>query len=106
MNRFRRAVAFGLLLSVCACVPDVTIPETEARELASKALADYCKLEKLSPQYFKLSEISPDAGTQWMIVYASSGITPAQEVVVSISKKGRVEVHSMVEGRDEGPGRP
>ncbi|MBI5623292.1 MAG: hypothetical protein HY924_05900 [Elusimicrobia bacterium] len=54
-------------------------------------------MEKLSPQGFALREIGPAGDFPWMLVYVSSGIVPAQEVVVSISKHGSVETSSSIE---------
>ncbi len=81
-----------ILIGLCACKREVAIPEVEARRFAQEALARYCKSEKLSPQKFILQEIGPSGDTPWMLVYVSSGISPAQEVVVSINKYGGLEV--------------
>lgn len=80
------------LLLLCGCSRDVTVTEVEAKELASKALSRYCAAEKLSPRYFSLNEMYPDGEVQWMMIYVSSGIKPAHEVVVMIDKQGRLEV--------------
>lgn len=81
-----------ILMGLCACKREVAIPENEAREFAQEALARYCQSEKLSPQQFILRQIGPSGETPWMMIYVSSGISPAHEVVISIDKHGSLEV--------------
>lgn len=97
-----------VLLTVASlgCRREVKVTEAEARALAGKELADYCESHKLSPQNFRLSEITgPDGPAQWTVVYMSTGISPAREVAIGIMKDGAVERGVMIEGRDEGEGK-
>src|SRR5690242_12295872 len=89
------------LIASAACKRDVVVSEPEARTLATQALARYCESHKLSPQYFRLTEIGPNGSSQWEIVYVSSGIKPAQEISIGIGKDGSVDVSMMTEGRED-----
>lgn len=84
---------FFLLISLAlySCSAKVEVPELEARDLGGKALSRYCAREGLSHERFVLNDIGPAGDFPWMLVYISSGIAPAQEVIVSIDKHGRVE---------------
>lgn len=101
MKRLKALLAICAICTMTGCNPDVKVTEERAKELAAKALARYCEGKKLSPQSFRMTEVGPDPGAQWVIVYISSGIKPAQEVAVSIGKKGDVKLHMDIEGRDD-----
>lgn len=101
MRRLKVLAVILAVIVMAACNPDVKVPEQRAKELAAKALARYCDDKKLSPQHFRLTEVGPSGDAQWLIVYVSSGIKPAQEVAVSIGRKGDVKLHMDIEGRDD-----
>lgn len=96
----RAAVFLTLFLMLGACTPK-PISETQARDLSAKALDRYCAAEKLSAANFKIREIGPSGDVPWFIVYESTGITPQQEVAISINKRGSVELSFYVEGRKD-----
>lgn len=96
----RIALMLSLIASSAACTSK-QISETEARDLASKALARHCAAEKLSPGSFSIKKIGPVGDFPWFIVYQSSGIRPPQEVAVSVDKRGSVELSVYDDGRED-----
>jgi len=80
-----------LSLTASGCGGEVKVSESEARDFGGKALARYCESQKLASERFTLKEIGPAGEFPWMLVFSSSGMVPAQEVVVSIDKRGRIE---------------
>lgn len=97
-----RTTIFGLAaFAVTACNPNRVIPEEAARGYASKALANYCASEKLSPQHFKLASAGPVADSQWTFIFVSSGISPKHEVVIEIDKKGNLNLSRDIGDQDD-----
>jgi hypothetical protein len=90
-------VAFACVAALSAC-KNVVVSEAEAKDLGKKALIKYCAERKLSPQGFELAAVTPGDEAQWLLIYKSSGIKPAQEVAVTIGKKGDAEVHIGYDG--------
>lgn len=95
------AIRMAVLAFAAAACADVVISESEARDIGAKALSRYCDSHKLSAQSFRLMEIGPSGDVPWELVYVSSGLNPQREIAVAITKKGRVEIATDFEGRDE-----
>jgi hypothetical protein len=93
MNVRQSVLPILLLLSLglSGCHRERTTAEATARTLGQKALTRYCERKAIPTQAFALSQIGPEGDFPWVLVYVSSGSSPALEFVVSIDKYGGLE---------------
>lgn len=96
VESFKAMIVLALVLSLPLLGCRGEIDRTEAERIAGLELARYAEREGIPEERFGQPKISTEAGYPWIIEYESD-TSPQHLVSVSIDRRGKVELHRMIE---------